>query len=91
MVQRMIKRKNETMVSLKLDTYRAEQLLAKAESDKYEQLQKAAKPLEIAPLAVDLRQLSSDTVQVNRASRFTRNLKKDITLREAVAVIKDQI
>ncbi|MGY2133346.1 carboxy terminal-processing peptidase [Hymenobacter sp. HD11105] len=91
MVQRMVKRKNETMVSLKLDTYRAEQLQAKAESDKYEQLQKAAKPLEIAPLAVDLRQLSSDTVQVNRASRFTRNLKKDITLREAVAVIKDQI
>ncbi|MCB2377624.1 carboxy terminal-processing peptidase [Hymenobacter sp. BT635] len=91
MVQRMRKRKDETMVSLKLTAFRAEQEQAKAESEKYEAVQKAAQPLAIAPLALDLRQLGSDTVEVNRAGRFTKNLKNDITLREAVAVIKDQL
>ncbi|TGE25534.1 tail-specific protease [Hymenobacter aquaticus] len=91
MVQRMRKRKDETMVSLKLTAFRAEQEQAKLESEKYEAVQKAAQPLTIAPLAVDIRQLGSDTVEVNRAGRFTKNLKSDITLREAVAVIKDQL
>jgi carboxyl-terminal processing protease len=91
MVQRMRKRKDDTMVSLKLTAFRAEQEQAKTESEKYEAVQKAAQPLAIAPLSIDLRQLGSDTVEVNRAGRFTKNLKNDITLREAVAVIKDQI
>ncbi|MCC2547830.1 carboxy terminal-processing peptidase [Hymenobacter sp. BT175] len=90
-VQRMRKRKDDTLESLKLATFRADQEKAKAESDKYEAVQKAAQPMAIAPLALDLKQLGSDSVKINRASRFTKNLKKDITLREAVAVIKDQI
>ncbi|GAA3936826.1 carboxy terminal-processing peptidase [Hymenobacter algoricola] len=91
MVQRMRKRKDETMVSLNLTKFRAEQTQAKMESDKYEAVQKVATPLDIAPLMADVRLLGSDTVQVNRASRFTKNLKKDITLHEAISVIKDQI
>ncbi|UYZ65127.1 carboxy terminal-processing peptidase [Hymenobacter weizhouensis] len=91
MVQRMVKRKDDTKVSLKLTTYRAEHQQAKAESDKYEAIQNAAQAMAIAPLASDLRQQGADTVKVNRASRFVKPLKKDITLREAVAVLKDQI
>ncbi|QDA59282.1 carboxy terminal-processing peptidase [Hymenobacter jejuensis] len=91
MVQRMVKRKNDTMVSLKLAAYRAEQQKAKVESDKYEEVQKAAQALAIAPLAVDLKAKGSDSVQVNRASRFVKPLKKDIILHEAVSVIKDEI
>ncbi|UOQ76249.1 carboxy terminal-processing peptidase [Hymenobacter sp. 5516J-16] len=91
MVQRMVKRKDDTKVSLKLANYRAEQVQAKAESDKYEAVQNAAQPIAISPLAFDLRQLGADTIKVNRASRFVKPLKKDITLREAVAVLKDQM
>ncbi|GAB2776474.1 carboxyl-terminal processing protease [Hymenobacter luteus] len=91
MVARMVKRKDDTKVSLKLTNYRAEQEQAKAESDKYEAIQNAAQPIAIAPLTFDLRQLGADTIKVNRASRFVKPLKKDITLREAVAVLKDQI
>ncbi|RSK42483.1 carboxy terminal-processing peptidase [Hymenobacter perfusus] len=91
MVQRMVKRKDDTKVSLKLTNYRTEQTQAKTESDKYEAIQNAAQPMTIAPLAFDLRQLGTDTLKVNRASRFVKPLKKDITLREAVAVLKDQI
>ncbi|AHJ96495.1 carboxyl-terminal protease [Hymenobacter swuensis DY53] len=91
MVQRMVKRKDDTKVSLKLANYRTEQVQAKTEADKYEAIQNAAQPMTIAPLAFDLRQLGSDTIKVNRTSRFVKPLKKDITLREAVAVLKDQI
>ncbi|SNR71263.1 MULTISPECIES: carboxy terminal-processing peptidase [Hymenobacter] len=91
MVQRMVKRKDDTKVSLKLTNYRAEQQQAKVESDKYEAIQKTAPTLSIAPLSADIRALGTDTIKVNRASRFTKPLKKDITLREAVSVLKDQI
>ncbi|TGD82903.1 carboxy terminal-processing peptidase [Hymenobacter wooponensis] len=91
MVQRMVKRKDDTKVSLKLASYRVEQQQAKVESDKYEAIQNAAPAMAIAPLAIDLRAQGADTIKVNRASRFTKPLKKDITLREAVAVLKDQI
>ncbi|GGF19959.1 carboxy terminal-processing peptidase [Hymenobacter cavernae] len=91
MVQRRRKRKDDTMVSLKLATFRAEQAEAKAESNKYEQIEKGVQPLNIVPLAYDLKQWGPDSVKVNRNLRFTKNLKKDVTLREAISVVKDQI
>ncbi|WP_231402671.1 carboxy terminal-processing peptidase [Hymenobacter guriensis] len=91
MVQRMRKRKDDTNLSLKLSTFRLEQEKAKAESDRYEAMKKAAPVLAIAPLATDVQALGSDSVKVNRAARFTKVLKTDIDLREAVAVMKDQL
>lgn len=91
MVQRMRKRKDETNVSLKLSAFRTEQEKAKLESDRYEAMKKTAPTLAIAPLATDVLALGPDSVKVNRASRFTKTLKTDIDLREAVAVVKDQL
>ncbi|GAA4506282.1 carboxy terminal-processing peptidase [Hymenobacter ginsengisoli] len=90
LVQNLRKRKNETLVSLNLTKYRAMQHQLKAESDKYEAIQKTATPLALAPLAADRQAVGGDSVKVNRAMRFTRGLNKDITLGEAVAVIKDE-
>ncbi|OGX80876.1 tail-specific protease [Hymenobacter lapidarius] len=91
MVKSMRKRKDETVVSLKLSAYRAEQQQAKAISDRYEAAQKTATGLDFALLPVDLRALGGDTVKINRASRVTKSLKKDITIGEAVAVIQDEL
>ena len=91
MVKSMRKRKDETTVSLKLSAYRAEQQEAKAISDRYEAAQKTATALAFSPLAADVRALNGDTVKINRAARFTKSLKKDITIGEAVAVIQDEI
>jgi carboxyl-terminal processing protease len=92
LVQSLRKRKDETVVSMKLDKFRAMQHQLKAESDKYEAIQKTAKPLALTPLAADRQALGNDSVKVNRSMRFTRSLglNKDITLGEAVAVIKDE-
>ncbi|TDN39386.1 tail-specific protease [Hymenobacter sp. UV11] len=90
LVQSLRKRKDETVVSLKIDKYRTMQHQLKAESDKYETIQKTATPLALAPLTADRTALGGDSMKVNRAMRFTRGLNKDITLGEAVAVIKDE-
>ncbi|MVN77773.1 tail-specific protease [Hymenobacter sp. HMF4947] len=91
LVQTLRKRKDETVVSLNLTKYRAFQHQLKAESDKYEAIQKTATPLALAPLNTDRTALGGDSVKVNRSMRFTRGLNKDITLGEAVNVIKDQM
>ena len=91
MVKSMRKRKDETVVSLKLSVYRAEQQQAKAISDRYEAAQKTTTALLFSPLVADVRAVNGDTVKVNRAARFTKSLKKDITIGEAVAVIQDEL
>jgi carboxyl-terminal processing protease len=91
MVKSMRKRKDETTVSLKLSTYRAEQQESKAISDRYDAAQKTATALAFSPLSADVRALGGDTVKINRAARFTKSLKKDITIGEAVAVIQDEL
>ena len=91
MVKSMRKRKDETTISLKLSAYRAEQQQSKAISDRYEAAQKTNTALAFSPLAADVRAVNGDTVKVNRAARFTKSLKKDITIGEAVAVIQDEI
>jgi len=90
LVTTMRRRKDESVVSLKLDKYRALTHLYKAESDKYDAIQKTARPLALSALAADRAAVGGDTVKVARNMRFTRGLSKDITLGEAVAVIKDE-
>ena len=89
--QLMLSRKKESVESLNLATYRARQRLNKAEADKYEAAQKAATALAFSPLRADVQAASGDTVKVNRAQRFTKTLKKDITIGEAVSVIESQL
>ena len=91
MVKSMRKRKDESTVSLKLATYRTDQQVSKAISDRYDAAQKTATGLAFSPLAADVRALGGDTVKLNRAARVTKSLKKDITIGEAVAVIQDEL
>jgi len=88
-VQSLRKRQTETVVALQFDKFRARRHLLQTEADKYEALQATAKPLVLAPLAADRQALQGDSAQVSRSMRFTRGLSKDLTLNEAVAVLKD--
>jgi carboxyl-terminal processing protease len=88
-VERMQKRKKDTRVSLSLASYRAEQEQTKAASDKYKESQKLLPDLAIELLKPPA--LATDTTQVNRANRFVKPLRKDLALREAVAVIQDAL
>jgi len=89
-VQSLRKRQAETVRSLQLVKFRARQHQFQAEADKYEALQATATPLALAPLAADRLTQAGDSALAKRAMRFTRGLPKDLTLGEAVAVLKDQ-
>jgi carboxyl-terminal processing protease len=90
LVRRLQQRQQETAIPLQLAKYRARQHQLRVETDKYELLQASAKPLALVPLAADRQALGGDSVLVNRAMRFTRGLPKDLTLGEAIAILKDE-
>ncbi|PJJ59056.1 carboxy terminal-processing peptidase [Hymenobacter chitinivorans] len=90
-VQGMVKRQKVTQVSLNLAAYRAEQQEAHAAAEKFKQTQQAAPTLEVAPLLAAATTTPADTTADSRATRFVKPLRKDLTLREAVAVIQDQL
>lgn len=89
--QMSLARKKESVESLNLVTYRAKQRQSKVEADKYEAAQKATTALAFSPLSADVQAANGDSVKVNRAQRFTKSIKKDITIGEAVSIIEDQL
>ncbi|UOQ74979.1 carboxy terminal-processing peptidase [Hymenobacter cellulosilyticus] len=91
-VQGMAKRQKVTQVSLNLAAYRAEQQEAHAAAEKFKQTQQAAPTLEVAPLLASAATAApADSAADSRATRFVKPLRKDLTLREAVSVIQDQL
>ena len=99
---RMKKRIAQSQQSLKLVTYRSEMKKAREESSKLEALEKgtvnansttgkATTGLQVLPVAADLNAAKSDTIKVNRYSKFANNVKKDIYIQEAVSILKDQL
>ncbi|WP_460675906.1 carboxy terminal-processing peptidase [Hymenobacter coalescens] len=86
-VQDMAKRQQNTRETLNLTAYRAEQQLAHAAAERYKNLQQQAPVLAVTPLAA----ATADSAQTSRAQRFVQPLRKDLTLREAVAVLQDEL
>lgn len=88
-VQGMAKRQKETQASLNLASYRAEQKQARALNEKFKTIQQQTTPLTITALAAPA--AGADSLQAGRNQRFIAPLRKDLSLREAVAVIKDEL
>lgn len=88
-VQGMAKRQKETKASLNLASYRAEQKEARALNEKFKTIQQQTTPLTITALAAPA--AGADSLQASRNKRFIAPLRKDLSLREAVAVIKDEL
>ncbi|TGE25564.1 tail-specific protease [Hymenobacter aquaticus] len=89
----MEKRQKITEVSLNLTAYRTEQQQARAAAEKFKQAQQAAPTLDVAPLLAAATTTPTDSTSTagSRAARFVQPLRKDLTLREAVSVIEDQL
>ncbi|PIQ19900.1 MAG: tail-specific protease [Cytophagales bacterium CG18_big_fil_WC_8_21_14_2_50_42_9] len=93
---RMKKRIDQSQQSLKLTAYRAEMKKAREENTKLEALEKGTSTgnktaLQVTPIAADINAAKSDTIKVNRYNKFANNVKKDIYIQEAVAILKDQL
>lgn len=82
---------DQTTRSLKLSAYQAEEQKAQAQAKKLENVRKNIPQLEVATLRADVSKLSADTSASARFSAFTRNVKKDLYVQEAVKIMKDEL
>jgi carboxyl-terminal processing protease len=82
------KQKDETIVSLSLKKYQESEKMNHEKSKKFEELGKKDYSLKISPIAADLADAKGDTARTNRLNSWTKDLKKDLYLKEATSVIK---
>jgi carboxyl-terminal processing protease len=81
---------DETIISLNYDSFSSKQAMLDAQDDAYEQIMKDAPvQLDVKNLQVDVRSFEADSVKTEINEKWLKNLKKDVTLEEAVFVIKD--
>ncbi len=87
--KRLKKQADNTVRSLKLSDYQREQLLSKADTKRYEEIEKTLPELKIHPLDTDRATLKGDSVQFARLTNFGKKLKKDVYLHEAVNIVRE--
>ncbi|WP_201987025.1 carboxy terminal-processing peptidase [Hymenobacter rubidus] len=83
-------RRKQTVLSLNLAAYRAQQLEARAVNKQQTAAQNALAVLDVTALAADARP-ATDSTAAKRLSRFLKPLRKDAALAEAVSVIGDEL
>ncbi|WP_242916392.1 carboxy terminal-processing peptidase [Pontibacter liquoris] len=89
--ERLKKQSDNTVRSLQLDKYLAEEQQSEAESKRYEEAQKQVPTLQVMRLPQDLQAIGTDTAKVARNKEFLKSIQKDIYLEEAVAVIEQDM
>ncbi|WP_246000382.1 carboxy terminal-processing peptidase [Pontibacter diazotrophicus] len=88
---RLKKQSDNTERSLQLEKYLAEEAKAEAASKRFEAAQESAPALNVNRLQQDLQALGSDTSKVARSREFVKNLKQDVYVEEAVAIIQSDL
>lgn len=89
---RLKQKSDDTVQPLSLTAFRQKQKQLKDKKEEAEALEeKETSALSVSALRADLTRMGSDTTKVNRARTFTSEVKKDIYINEAVAILKDQL
>ncbi len=87
----LMEKANEKVFSLQLAKYRAEQKVLRDAFKKIDEMNKAAKVLEVAMLDSDKEKLSADNDKLERRKQWVANIAKDIYINETCQVIFDMI
>jgi carboxyl-terminal processing protease len=83
------KQADNTLISLNLEKYRAEQKKNNVETDLLDKLEKEGKQLNAYGMAQDLEKIASDSTKKVMNEDWIKAVKKDAYIKEAVNVIKD--
>jgi len=89
--ERLKKQSDNTVRSLQLEKYKADEKKAEAEAKRLEDAQKQVPVLNVKRLQQDLQALGSDTAKLARNNEFIKSLKQDVHLEEAVAIIQQDL
>ena len=87
--ERYKKQADNTLISLNLDKYRAEQKKNSLDTDNLEKLEKETKMLNAYAMAQDIEKIAADSTKKIMNEDWIKNVKKDSYIKEAVNVIKD--
>lgn len=84
-------KRDESLVSLKLEKFRAEQKYWRDQNKKYEDIKKDIKDFSASPLEEDIAVLKgkNDTAKVGIANRWAKNIAKDIYICEASNIVSE--
>lgn len=83
------KQADNTLISLNLEKYRAEQKKNNADTDLLEKLEKEGKQLNAFGLPQDLEKIAADSTKKVMNEDWIKSVKKDSYIKEAVNVIND--
>ena len=81
--------KNNTIYPLNIDKFREKSDLINKEAEKFKDIQKDTTGLGVEYIKLDYLMIKSDSAKLDRAEDWHNNLKKDVYLMEAMAVLKD--
>lgn len=88
--KRLKKQKDNTIVSLNLDKYVAEQKKYKEEAKKMEDLDKEITGVDVMELSADIKAADpADTLSARKSKDFIKAIKKDIYLNETVSIMNE--
>lgn len=87
--ERLKRRQDQSVYSLNIDEYRAEQKELDAESERYKNLFKEIPGLSIKTPVADAPAIESDSIRVKRNNTWHESLRKDVYVYEAMQVLKD--
>lgn len=82
-------RKDESLVNLKLEKFRAEQKYYREQNKKYEEIKKEIKDFNASLLDEDIAKIKGDTSRVGRENRWVKNVAKDIYIYEASNIVNE--
>jgi carboxyl-terminal processing protease len=82
-------KKDESLVNLKLEKFRAEQKYWREQNKKYDEIKKDIKDFNATLLSEDLAKIKGDTSRVGRETRWVKNVSKDIYIYEANNIVNE--
>lgn len=87
--KRFKERREETVYSLNLETYRKEQAALEKENEALEKTEVDIEGLTISAPTVDVESIEKDETKKARIEEWHKNLQKDAQLKETLAIMKD--
>jgi carboxyl-terminal processing protease len=89
--KRFKERRDETLYSLNLDTYRAEVEGIEKENETLKALEKEVEELSVASLKSDMESIDKDESKKARIEEWHKGLRKDMQLKETLSIMNDMI
>ncbi len=89
--KRLKEQREDTNVSLNMETYRAEEKRLDQEAKKYKDLFTKIEDLKIQNLAVDMPGITMDSSKIARNEVWFEAMEKDVYIEESLSIMKDMI